>query len=50
MNVNAAGGGTGEQRPEISRPGQWGTLTVATNTGGNATGGDITQTAATFLM
>ena len=29
--------------------GDGGTLTVATNTGGNASGGDITQTAGTLL-
>jgi len=32
-----------------SRPGLGGTITVATNTGGNATGGSITQAASTLL-
>jgi filamentous hemagglutinin family protein len=49
INVNAPGGGTGAAALRSITTGSGGTLTVATNTGGNVTGGDITQTAATLL-
>ena len=49
INVNATGGGTGAAALRSITTGSGGTLTVATNTGGNTTGGDITQTAGTLL-
>ncbi len=49
INVNATGGGTGAAALRGITTGSGGTLTVATNTGGNTTGGDITQTAGTLL-
>jgi len=49
INVNAAGGGTGGAALRSITTGSGGTLRVATDTGGNSTGGSITQTAATLL-
>jgi filamentous hemagglutinin family protein len=49
INVNAAGGGTGTAALRDISTGDGGTLTVTTDTGGNASGGDITQTAGTLL-
>ncbi len=49
INVNAAGGGTGTAALDNITVPAAGTLTVATNTGGNLTGGAITQNAGTSL-
>ncbi len=49
INVNTAGGGTGTASLLDITIGSGGTLTIATDTGGNVTGGDITQTAGTLL-
>src|SRR5207253_3093935 len=49
INVNAAGGGTGTAALDNITVPVAGTLTVATNTGGNLTGGAITQNAGTSL-
>ncbi|HEY7320394.1 MAG TPA: filamentous hemagglutinin N-terminal domain-containing protein, partial [Candidatus Binatia bacterium] len=49
INVNAAGGGTGTAALRDITTGSGGTLSIATNTGGNTTGRDITQTAGTML-
>ncbi len=49
INVNAVGGGTGAAALRNITTGNGGTITVATATGGNATGGDMTQTGGTLL-
>ena len=49
INVNAAGGGTGTATLGDITVNNGGNLTVATNTGGNVTGGAITQVAGTSL-
>ena len=49
INVNAAGGGTGTAALDSITVPVAGTLTVATNTGGNLTGGAITQNVGTSL-
>ncbi len=49
INVNAAAGGTGDAFLRDITTGSGGILSVATNTGGNTTGDDITQTAGTLL-
>ena len=49
INVNAAGGGTGDAFLRDVTTGSGGTLKVATDTGGDTTGHDITQTAGTRL-
>ncbi len=49
INVNAAGGGTGTAILRDITVNNGGTLTVATNAGGNVTGGSITQVAGTSL-
>jgi filamentous hemagglutinin family protein len=49
INVNAAAGGTGTATTRDISTGAGGLVTVATNTGGNTTGGTITQVAATTL-
>jgi filamentous hemagglutinin family protein len=50
INVNAAGGGTGTAALDNITVPAAGTLTVDTNTGGNLTGGAITQNAGTSLI
>ncbi|WP_447979649.1 two-partner secretion domain-containing protein [Candidatus Nitrospira bockiana] len=49
IGVNAAGGGTGAAVLRNMTVGNGGTISVRTNTGGNTTGGDITQVAGTLL-
>ncbi len=48
INVNAGGGGTGVATLGGITTGSGGTITVATNTGGNTTGGSITRVAGTL--
>jgi filamentous hemagglutinin family protein len=49
INVNAAAGGTGTATVRDISTGPGGLITIATDTGGNSTGGAITQVAATTL-
>jgi hypothetical protein len=49
VNVNAAAGGTGGATLNNIAVGSGGGITVATNTGGNATGGSITQPGGGLL-
>jgi len=49
INVNAAAGGTGTASLRDISTGPGGLITVTTNTGGNSTGGTISNVAATTL-